>query len=81
MLDGGLDGFIRAFLMQGREATAPGAGATAFTLLKFAGEVMANALSAHPRRLGILVRRRQAFQHPQASWDRVSPSPQQRPAA
>jgi peptide chain release factor 2 len=28
VLDGGLDGFIRAFLMQGREATAPGAGAT-----------------------------------------------------
>ena len=29
VLDGGLDGFIRAFLMLGREATAPGAGATA----------------------------------------------------
>jgi peptide chain release factor 2 len=29
VLDGGLDGFIRAFLMQGREAAAPGAGATA----------------------------------------------------
>ena len=29
VLDGGLDGFIRAFLMAGREATTPGAGATA----------------------------------------------------
>ncbi len=38
-----------------RVPKAPATGSSAFALLKFAGEVMADALHAHPRRLGIQV--------------------------